>query len=274
MKINIILSLTALSYLLLSCNTTDQNNTLQTYATDSAIENSTHVNIIPIPSKETVETFYDAINSNETEKALAMVGTDFPGDYEPPYKITPLKAAIWRNNILLVKKLVQHNANIHKAGDLAVEEAAEYGMYEILEYLIQQKADLNNEAFSKAKDYRCAKLLLEHNANQEMGDVRGKLNFYLQAVEKNDLPSLKLLTLHADDINYNNCDGQTALLIAIKKEYVEIIAYLLKSGINPSKPETVDCGDDISTGKTPLELATETKNKEVIQLVQEALKKQ
>lgn len=272
MKTTILFLLTALYTLLLSCNATHQDNTLQTDTTDDVKEVT--IGITKIPSKETVEKFYDAINNNDTEKSLVMVGTEFPGDYEPTYKIIPLKLAIWRNNLPLVKKLVEHKANINKVDASAVEEASEYGMYEILEYLIQQKGSVDNEAFNKAKDYRCAKLLLEHKANQKKGGVRGKLDFYLQAIEKNDIPSLKLLELNTDELNYNNCDGETALIIAIKKEYVELIAYLIQRGITPTIPETFDCGDDISTGKTPLELAIETKNKQVIEIIQEALKKQ
>lgn len=221
---------------------------------------------IPEPSNRIIEKFYDAIFSNNTDLVLKMIGTEFPGNFEPKSKVTPLRAAIWQNNIQIVKKLIENNANINNKEESAIEEASEYGTYEILEYLISKKGDLNNGAFNDAKNYKCAKLLLVNGANQSIGDIRGKLRFFLEAVELNDIESIKLLKLNKDELNHNNCNGETALIIAIKKNYIELVNFLIKKGVNLEKPETFDCGDEIYEGEKPLIIAKKMNRFEIINI--------
>lgn len=233
-----------------------------------------------IPSREVVEEFYDAVFADNTQKAVKMLGTTFPANYEPKGKITPLQAAIWQNNLPLVKSLVEGGANINKTlqaskGDesssqSAVEVAAGKGTLEILKYLLQKEAKIPDTAFNTAAFghfYDAAKLLLLKGANQNKGDIRGKLWMYEEAVRKSDYEVLNALKLNKEELDSHNYDGETALIIAVKKKNTEMVKYLLKKGVDKNKPETFDAGDDISYGKKPIQIAVKMKLTEIVTLL-------
>ncbi|AWK04889.1 hypothetical protein HYN56_11880 [Flavobacterium crocinum] len=223
-----------------------------------------------VPSRETVEEFYDAIFANDTQKAVKMIGTKFPANYEPQNKVTPLQAAIWQNNIALVKALVEKGAKINSSNAQAIDVAAEKGTLEILSYLIQKGGPISDKAFNTAgfnQFYDAAKLLLLKGASQEKGDIRGKLWVFEQAVRKSDYEVLNALKLDKEEVNSHNYDGETALIIAIKNKNTEMVKYLLKKGADKNKPETFDAGDDISYGKKPIQIATKMKLTEIVKLL-------
>ncbi|MCC9063798.1 ankyrin repeat domain-containing protein [Flavobacterium piscisymbiosum] len=218
-----------------------------------------------VPSPEVVDEFYDAVFANNTQKALKMIGTKFPANYEPKNKIAPLQAAIWQNNLAVVKALVEGGAVINKpkSDESYVETAADKGTLEILKYLIQKGGNINNsDAFNTAgfgNFYDCAKLLLLKGANQEKGDIRGKFHVFEEAVRRSDYEVLNALKFNKGDI-----DGETALIIAVKKNNPEMVKYLLKKGADKNKPETFDAGDDISYGEKPIQIATKMKFTEIV----------
>ncbi|MFD2938623.1 ankyrin repeat domain-containing protein [Flavobacterium notoginsengisoli] len=223
-----------------------------------------------VPSRETVEEFYDAIFANDTPKALKMIGTKFPANYEPQNKVTPLQAVIWQNNLVLVKALVEKGANVNSSNSQAIDVAAEKGTLEILSYLIQKGEPISNKAFNTAgfnHFYDSAKLLLLKGASQEKGDIRGKLWVFEQAVRKSDYEVLNALKLNKEELNSHNYDGETALIIAVKTKNTEMVKYLLKKGADKNKPETFDAGDDISYGKKPIQIATKMKLTEIVKLL-------
>ncbi|MCR4030586.1 MULTISPECIES: ankyrin repeat domain-containing protein [Flavobacterium] len=225
---------------------------------------------IPVPSRETIEEFYDAIFADNTQKVLKMIGTKFPANYEPKNKILPLQAAIWQKNLTVVKALTEGGANINNPTLSVVDTAAEKGAFEILSYFIQKGAKISNKSFNIAgfyQSYNCAKLLLQKGANQDGGDIRGKFWVFEQAVRKSDYEVLKALKLDKDEINYHNYDGETALIIAIKNKNIDMVKYLLQRGVDKNKPETFDAGDDISYGKKPIQIATKMKLTEIVKLL-------
>lgn len=252
-----------LSLTLIGCNLIKKEDP---NGTESEINYEKNSSIDP-PTAETIEKFYDAIHSKKTALALKMLDTEFPPDFEPTTKILPLQAAIWENNLAIVKKLIENNARIDTDDFSGVKEAASYGTFEILKYLVSKKGNINNGAFNHAKNYKCAKFLLENGADANQGEVSGTLSFYLEAVTRDDRAALKLLNLNKNNLDYNNCEGDTALIIAIKARNIEMVKYLIALGVDVEKPETFDCGDDISVGKKPLELAIESKNIPLIQLI-------
>jgi ankyrin repeat protein len=232
------------------------------------------------PASEVTEEFYSAVFENNTQKAIKMLGTKFPANYEPKNKMTPLQAAIMQNNLALVKALVEGGANINNTekvstgesnSESAVEDAAGGGTLEILQYLLQKGGTItNNSAFNLAgfgHFYDCAKLLLLKGANQDKGDIRGKLWLFEQAVRKSDYEVLNALKLNKDELDSNNYDGETALIIAVKNKNDNMVIYLLKKGVNKNKPETFDAGDDISYGKKPIQIATKMKLTKIVKLL-------
>jgi len=232
------------------------------------------------PAREVTEEFYDAVFADNTPKAIKMLETKFPANYEPKNKITPLQAAIWQNNLALVKALAEGGANINNtvkasAGESnsqsAVEVAAGKGTLEILKYLLQKGGSITtNSAFNTAgfgQFYDCAKLLLLKGANQDKGDIRGKLWVFEQAVRKSDYQVLNALKLNKDEWDSNNYEGETALIIAVKNRNAEMVQYLLKKGVNKNKPETFDAGDEISYGKKPIQIASQMKLAAIVKLL-------
>lgn len=226
-----------------------------------------------IPTDEIVEEFYRAIFDKDSIKVRQMVGTTFPANYEPKNKIPPLQALIWTSdNLYLIKLFVENGADINKKGSFLVLVASEYGRLETLRYLVEKGCDIkHNDAFSKAgfhQFYDEARFLLLIGANQEKGDIRGKLWVFEQAVIKSDYEVLNKLNLTNGEINENNCNGETALIIAIKQNNPEMVKYLINKNTDKKKPETYDCGDEISYGKTPIQIARENDFQEIIALLE------
>ena len=79
---------------------------------------------------------------------------------------------------------------------------------------------------------------------------------------------LNKLNLTNGEINENNCNGETALIIAIKQNNPEMVKYLINKNTDKKKPETYDCGDEISYGKTPIQIARENDFQEIIALLE------
>lgn len=224
-------------------------------------------------SEETVSKFYDAILSDNETLVLEMLESkEFPGNSEPPGKIAPLQAAIWQNNFDIAIALIEHGANVNSSSYSAVLVATEYGACEILAYLVEHGASFRDIASFRTagfyQHYGCARFLLEQGANQEIGDLRGKLWVLQEAVIRADYGVLDLLVLTPEEMNAMNCEGENALILAVKQRDVELVKYLLKRGADKNIPETFDCGDDISFGLTPALIAK--KNKDV--KMQNALK--
>ena len=254
--------------LIFSCSGCDTKTDKTESKSDSSITEIKaiqSINTIPKPGDEIVGEFYDAIFEDNTVLALQMLESTFPADYEPVNKIKPIEAAIWQNNFVLVKKLVEKGAKINDENFFAVDVASEYGRLEILKYLLANKAIISDQAFTKAKTYECSKFLLENGGNVEAADPR--LRFFLQAVLKNDMSSIKLLKINKQEINYSNCQGETALIIAIKEENNNLVKYLIDLGADINTPETFDCGDEIYIGEKPIEIARKTRNAEIVKLL-------
>jgi ankyrin repeat protein len=252
-----------------------QQTATEPIATDSIIFN-----------REEINKFYDAIFNGNIEKVERMINTrQFPANYEPVTKITLLEAAIWANNIEIVKLLVEKGANINSKKTSAIEACAERSTHihnvtaederktiEILEYLLSKGGDVqHNAAFVFAgysQNYEMAKLLLNHNVNQS-GDIGGKFWVFKEAVLRSDYAVLDKLELDEDVLNYqdyNNSD--TALIIAVRNNDVNMVKYLLNRGADRNTPEMFDEGDNgVSFGKLPIKIATENNFRKIVELL-------
>lgn len=226
-------------------------------------------NKIPTPDSKTINEFYDAIDTSDVAKVKEMLTNKFPAKYEPTTKVTPLKFAIWQKDICIVKMLVEGGANIN-AKESAVEESAGQGELSIMKYLIEKGGIIQKSTFNTAANnhfYEVAKFLLSKGASQDAGEISGKLWMYLEAVRQSDYVVLKQLQLNKEEFNYNDCEGQTALIIAVNKNNVEMAKYLISKGVNKNKPETFDCGDETSYGQKPIEIARKKKYAELVRLL-------
>ena len=224
------------------------------------------------PTWQIVDEFYDAIFANDTEKVQRMLGTTFPANFQPKNKITPLQAVIWTaDNVSLMKFMIDAGVNFNHKKETLVLDACEYKRLEILKYLVEKEiAYKDNGSFNKAGFYQFydgAKYLLLKGADQNLGDIRGKLWVFHEAVRQSDYDVLNMLELTKDDLAFNECDGESALIIAIKANNLELVKYLLKKGADKNKPETFDCGDDIYYGKLPVEIARANKFEEIVNLL-------
>ena len=224
------------------------------------------------PTWQIVDEFYDAIFANDTEKVQSMLETTFPANFQPKNKITPLQAVIWTaDNVSLMKFMIDAGVNFNHKKENLVLDACEYKRLEILKYLVEKEiAYKDNGSFNKAGFYQFydgAKYLLLKGADQNVGDIRGKLWVFHEAVRQSDYDVLNMLELTKDDLAFNECDGESALIIAIKANNLELVKYLLKKGADKNKPETFDCGDDIYYGKLPIEFAKENNFEEIVKLL-------
>lgn len=224
------------------------------------------------PTWQIVDEYYEAIFANDTEKVKKMLGTSVPANFQPKNKISPLQAVIWTaDNISLVRLMIDGGVNFNDKKENLVLIACEYKRLEILKFLIEKGiAYKDNGSFSTAGFYQFydgAKYLLSKGANQDAGDIRGNLWFYHEAVRKSDYEALNALILTKDNLDYNDCEGQTALIIAIKNNNLDMVKYLIKRGADKNKPETFDCGDDISYGKLPIQIAKENNFREIVELL-------
>ena len=224
------------------------------------------------PTWQIVDEYYEAIFANDTEKVKKMLGTSVPANFQPKNKISPLQAVIWTaDNISLVRLMIDGGVNFNDKKENLVLIACEYKRLEILKFLIEKGiAYKDNGSFSTAGFYQFydgAKYLLSKGANQDAGDIRGNLWFYHEAVRKSDYEALNALVLIKDNLDYNDCEGQTALIIAIKNNNLDMVKYLIKRGADKNKPETFDCGDDISYGKLPIQIAKENNFREIVELL-------
>ncbi|MCD0489934.1 ankyrin repeat domain-containing protein [Pedobacter sp. MC2016-14] len=222
-----------------------------------------------IPTRELTDEFYEAIFANDTKKVIEMLKSTFPPNYEPKTKITPLQAVIrTADNITLAKLMVDGGATINDKEDDLILDAAEYGRLEIMKYLIKKGvAYKHNGSFNKAgfyKFYDGAKYLLLKGADQHVGDISGKLWVFHEAVRKSDYEVLNALKLTKDDLDFNECNGETALIIAIKNNNMAMVQYLIKKDVDKQKPETFDCGDDTYYGKLPIEIAKANHFEEIV----------
>ena len=218
-----------------------------------------------------IDAFYEAIFSGDTGSVNQLLANKIiPPNFKPKNKIDPLEASIRSKDPAVYFVLLANGFTPGENKDELLLQAAEYGRLSILEDLLDKGASLETGAFNKAgfhAHYDCGKYLLMQGANQEIGDIRGKYWMFFEAVKRSDYDVLDRLQMNQADWDYNDCNGQTAIILSIKKQDATLLRYLLEKGANRDKPETFDCGDEIYLGKTPMAIAKQLKNQEMINLL-------
>ncbi|KAI4454288.1 molting protein mlt-4 [Holotrichia oblita] len=151
--------------------------------------------------------------------------------------LTPLIRAIERNDVVMVRKLLEYGAHVDKTDDAGVSP---------LSYAIKMKN----------KDIIDVILQSGANINHKSPDHSTLLHV---AVETEEIQAVKELLRHGVEVNCVNDAGFTPLCAAVKTEYVDIINMLLT---NQADANLV--GND---GVAPLIIAIEKNNIGIIQLL-------
>ncbi|EAY05807.1 hypothetical protein TVAG_202640 [Trichomonas vaginalis G3] len=169
-------------------------------------------------------------DSKETAEMLLLHGAEIdPYDHENK---TPLCYAIHDYNFETAKFLILQGADVN--AEEIIHIAAVAGSVEIIELLISHGADVN------AKDYL------------------GKIPLHY-AAQGNSTELLETLISNGSDINAKDDDGRTPLHDAIPSMHPHIIDFLISHGAD------INAVDNFN--RTALQIAENTDNEEIIQLI-------
>jgi ankyrin repeat protein len=155
-----------------------------------------------------------------------------------------------KQSILKIKKINFQD----ERGWTPLMTAAENNQVLVMEYLISQKVflDIKNESGDTAlmravykNHYKSAELLLKEGASTKIRDNKGYTPF-LRACEKGKLEMAKLLLKEKSEIKDRSIHDskKSALHLAVKKENIDLIKWLLDGGI--------DINSKDEDGRTPL----------------------
>ncbi|NET73293.1 MAG: ankyrin repeat domain-containing protein [Sphaerospermopsis sp. SIO1G2] len=150
--------------------------------------------------------------------------------------MTTLMKAVNKNDVSLVKKLIQEGVNINELDtnkDAPLVIAAYKGYDKIVELLLEAGADVTAvdpgmkatalHAAAYAGRTEAAKLLIEYNIDiNKQGPYNGYTALH-DAIWQNNIDIVKLLLAANADLNIRSQDGKTPLDFAKSRNYQEII---------------------------------------------------
>jgi len=172
---------------------------------------------------------------------LLANGADIDGSHNSQ-DISPLILATLRQNLPLVKYLVQKGADLNPCiangrSNSVLFAAATVGNVEVTEYLLKKGADLNardihsRTPLAFAVFYNKAELavfLMDKGADVNIPDVEKKTPLH-HAVWKNNLICTKHLMQAGANINYQGPGAMTALSLAVELDRIHIINMLVEN---------------------------------------------
>ena len=208
-----------------------------------------------------------AASEGQLEIACMLVERKADVDSLNSEGLTPLHQASggWREQCLdIVRLLLCHGANVDVCDDhrnTALHFAASDGRLEVARALLEHKADVNalnkdgltplHRTFKRARG-DIVWLLLNHGADAKGHDESGNTLLHLAALT-GDLELARIsLERIADTINSQNDDELTALLLALKRENLDVARLLLD--------HNADVNVRDKRGNTPLHVAVSTGN--------------
>jgi uncharacterized protein len=222
-----------------------------------------------------------ATGHEKITKLLVDAQTDL--EKQDDSKYTAVMHAIHWPKVL--KILIDATADLEKQSidnNMALKLAAQFGMTESLQLLLQAKPSLVNlptpESGALAirwavlnRNKECLKLLIDTGANLDWEDYAGNTAI-MWAVRLGHTEIMNLLLNHDStqntkaDVNKQNNNGETAVMVAVQQGRSEALQLLLQAG--------ADLALKNKNGKTAAMLAAELGQTEALTLIEEALKKQ
>lgn len=187
-----------------------------------------------------------------------------------PGEPTPLCIACGKLHIDTVKILIKYNANIEceYRGDVPLFISSELGNTEIVEYLLDNGANVNytNSIDGATALYIAAKtgqnsvieLLLNRGANIEAVYEKVQTPLYVAALNGN-IDSVKMLIRYNANVNVRDDNGKTPLYVSSQNGSHEIVELLLNAGANPD----IFCNN----GYTPLYMASINGRHKVVEIL-------
>jgi ankyrin repeat protein len=194
----------------------------------------------------------------------------------PYYRIYggPNYTSPYQDNPELVKAMLEHGANpysIDEDGDTILFNACFCNHANSIRVLLEHHVNPN----VKGKDGRtplysadnnCARLLIEYGADVNARDDTRST----PEMSAKTLATYQLLFDHNADLNARNNDGETDLILSARYNfqgrYNDIVRFMLQHGANVSIKD--------HTGKSALDYAKDSKEKDLISLLEAALKKE
>ncbi|MGB8367032.1 MAG: ankyrin repeat domain-containing protein, partial [Candidatus Babeliales bacterium] len=161
---------------------------------------------------------------------------------------TPLMKAINKQQQAIVQVCIQHGANTNmpdSSGSFPLLLATQKKCIGIIRLLLANHADPNQETNS--------------------------ITPLKLALEIGDIPIAQLLVQHHANVN-QQAKGVTLLAEFIKRQITPNVEFLLNAGADPYKESTIQTSPGITEEKTALKMGDETKNKEIIALIKDAIR--
>ena len=218
---------------------------------------------------------YKSKNYKKVEQLLEK-GAD-PNQLDKSRGLPLMFDAAWDNNVTIMELLYKYGGKVDdEYGESNITFlliACQQNSYEAVKFLVSKGANVNRK-FAKAGNqtpirFACktgnielVSFLLDNGANIE-DTPDDKITPIIQAAQRNHYALVEFLIQKGANVNACARDKETALNQAIIKNNVEIVELLLKHGADAT---TVD-----NDGNSCLELAKKTKNKKLIQIIQDKL---
>lgn len=160
--------------------------------------------------EEPIEKLQKAIRKGNIKEVESLVLKYSINLNDPTLKYKPLSIATMRNNIEMVKKLIELGANINEInqkGHTPLHLASGWGKPEMVEFLLKNGANI------KARDYISWTPLM-------WAAIRGRIE------------NAEILLKYGDDPNSVDLDKNTPLILAAYRNQKNMIFLLLKYGAN------------------------------------------
>ena len=176
---------------------------------------------------------------------------------------TTLICAVKNGHIEIAKLLIKNGVNIDAQdnnGCTALIYALGSNQMNMVGLLLANKADIANNLLFAAKNgcYRIANMIIKLGVNIDTHNLFGETALMV-AVRSNHIDVVRLLLKNKSNINAKNIHGRNSLMLAVESQNVDMVKLLINNGIN------INCKDKY--GNSALTWAFQTGNNDIIKLI-------